>query len=98
MISASRPPRDFGFSLYDSIRSLDVHKAKIFWIGPLGAPRGPKLGCFHTKFCYVASWYSMSWEFDEENDGKIDVRIFELDVRIFEFDVRIFELWLHGCP
>ena len=65
---------------------------EIFWINPPGAARGPKLGGFHTKFCYIASWVSLSWELDDEHNGKVYVRIFELDIRIFELDVRIFEL------
>jgi hypothetical protein len=41
----------------------------------------------------MASWYSKSWEFEDEYNGHI---VFENDVRIFELDVRIFELYLHG--
>ena len=68
----------------------EYDEANYIFVRPLqGATRGGRNWGFHKNLRYIASWYSMSWEFEDEYDGHI---VFENDVRIFELDVRIFEL------
>ena len=59
--------------------------------------RGPKLGCCHTKFCYIASWYSMSWELDEEYDGQLFLKfVFKFSNLMSEFSNLMFEFSNYG--